>query len=135
LLQEPQIQLTTRLWESVKTAFFSIGPELDRMFFPTSRRSTSTWKRPAKREAWATCSAGSSTERGGKCPIPYNGRLVSIPFETLKNIPRRVGIGGGPQKYRGIYAALAGKLVNVLITDFETSEYLLHLEAMEHDGI
>ncbi len=135
LLQEPQIQLTTRLWESVKTAFFSIGPELDRMFFPYIPAEYLDMEKARKAGGVGDVLGRIIDGEGAEVPIPYNGRLVSIPFETLKKIPRRVGIGGGPQKYRGVYAALAGKLVNVLITDYETSLYLLHLEAMEHDGI
>lgn len=135
LLKEPQIQLTTRLWNSVNTAFFSIGPELDRMFFPYIPAEYLDMEKARKAGGVGDVLGRIIDGKGQEVSIPYNEQLLSISLEALKKIPRRVGIGGGPQKYRGVYAALAGKLVNVLITDYETSLYLLHLEAMERDGI
>ncbi len=52
-------------------------------------------------------------------------RTISISAEEFLRIPRRVGLAGGPSKHRVIEAALKGGLVNVLITDSVTAQYLL----------
>jgi len=52
-------------------------------------------------------------------------RVVGITGEQLRAIPRRVGIAGGPRKRETIRAAVAGGLVNVLITDLTTARWML----------
>jgi DNA-binding transcriptional regulator LsrR (DeoR family) len=52
-------------------------------------------------------------------------RVIGIPFEQLKRIPRVVGIAGGPEKFQAIRGALRGKLINVLITDSKNAEQLV----------
>ncbi len=44
-------------------------------------------------------------------------RVIGITIDELKQIPRVVGMAGGPQKRAVVRAALRGKLVDVLITD------------------
>jgi DNA-binding transcriptional regulator LsrR (DeoR family) len=51
-------------------------------------------------------------------------RVVSMSLNQLGTVKRSVGIAGGPRKFRAIQGALAGKLVNVLITDRYTAERL-----------
>jgi DNA-binding transcriptional regulator LsrR (DeoR family) len=135
LLKEPQIQLTTKLWSSVDTALFSIGPELDAPAFSYIPAEYLDIGKAARAGGVGDVLGRIIDGRGKELPLPFNEHLMSIPFSTLRKIPRRVGIGGGPQKCRGVYAALRGKLANILVTDYETSSYILHLEAMERDSI
>jgi len=58
-----------------------------------------------------------------------NERVISIEFNDLRKVRRVVGVAGGQRKRDAIAGALVGKLVNVLITDFATAEYLLESEA------
>lgn len=62
---------------------------------------------------------------GVEAPASANRRLLAIPFETLRKIPRRVGVAGGLSKVRAIQGALRGGLVNVLVTDSDTASALL----------
>lgn len=62
---------------------------------------------------------------GVEVPASANRRLLAIPFETLRKIPRRVGVAGGPSKVQAILGALRGGLVNVLVTDSDTALALL----------
>lgn len=53
------------------------------------------------------------------------GRTLGIDEETLKAIPRRIGVAGGQRKHAAIRAALVGGWCNVLITDSRTARALL----------
>jgi len=54
-----------------------------------------------------------------------NDRVISIELEQLRAVRRVVGVAGGRRKINAIRGALAGKLVNVLITDLASAERLL----------
>jgi DNA-binding transcriptional regulator LsrR (DeoR family) len=56
-------------------------------------------------------------------------RVMGLDLDQIKNIPRVIGAAGGEEKFEAIYAAVKGKLVNVLITDDKTAIRLL-----EEDG-
>jgi DNA-binding transcriptional regulator LsrR (DeoR family) len=57
-----------------------------------------------------------------------NDRVISMGFDQLRAVRRVVGVAGGKRKTNAILGALAGKLVNVLITDLATAERLLEAE-------
>ena len=54
-----------------------------------------------------------------------NDRVISMGLDQLHAVRRVVGVAGGKRKTNAILGALAGKLVNVLITDLATAERLL----------
>lgn len=54
-----------------------------------------------------------------------NQRVIGMSLEQLRNVERTVGIAGGQRKIQAIRGALAGKWINVLITDNFTAERLL----------
>jgi hypothetical protein len=58
-----------------------------------------------------------------------DGRVVGIDPDTLRGIPRRIGMASGKSKHGAIRAALRGGWVNVLLTDTVTANSLL-----EHIG-
>ncbi|HET6440116.1 MAG TPA: sugar-binding transcriptional regulator [Anaeromyxobacter sp.] len=66
--------------------------------------------------------AGRSVETG------FEGRVLGIELPAFLAIPRRVAVAGGPEKVPAIRGALAGKLVNVLVSDEETARALLEGE-------
>ena len=52
-------------------------------------------------------------------------RIIGLSLDEIRRIRRVVGVAGGGSKREAIKAALAGKLVNVLVTDHVTAQYLL----------
>lgn len=61
-------------------------------------------------------------------PTPFrefNERVAGIPLDTLKKIPRRVGVAGGRRKKDAVLGAVRGRFINVLITDIDCAENLL----------
>jgi DNA-binding transcriptional regulator LsrR (DeoR family) len=73
---------------------------------------------------------------GNLVPSNLDDRVVGIDADTLRKIPRRIGIAGGESKHKAIHAAVVGGWVNVLITDTETAAALLqrHHRAAEVPG-
>ena len=64
---------------------------------------------------------------GTLVPSDLDDRVVGIDADTLRRIPRRIGIAGGESKHTAIHAAVSGGWVNVLITDTGTAAALLRL--------
>lgn len=53
-----------------------------------------------------------------------NDRVFAIDYNSYMKIPLRIGIGGGPEKISAITGAIRGRLINVLITDYDTANVL-----------
>jgi DNA-binding transcriptional regulator LsrR (DeoR family) len=66
---------------------------------------------------------------GRLVPSDLDDRVVGIDADTLRRIPRRIGIAGGGSKHNAIHAAVSGGWVNVLITDTGTAAALLQRES------
>jgi DNA-binding transcriptional regulator LsrR (DeoR family) len=65
-------------------------------------------------------------DNSGECiESDINERIIGMTLEQIKQVPKVVGVSGGPQKVAAIRAALHGGIVNVLITDSVTAEKLL----------
>jgi len=64
---------------------------------------------------------------GNSVDSDWNKRVMAISLDDLKKIPLVIGVAGGASKIDGIYGALEGKIVNVLITDIYTAKQLLGL--------
>jgi DNA-binding transcriptional regulator LsrR (DeoR family) len=66
---------------------------------------------------------------GTLVPSDLDDRVVGIDADTLRSIPRRIGIAGGQSKHKAIHAAARGGWVSVLITDTGTAAALLRGKA------
>lgn len=64
-------------------------------------------------------------ERGEVLKGELDDRIMGISIEQLSKVNRVVGIAGGERKHRAILGALKGKIVNILITDHLTAEFLV----------
>jgi DNA-binding transcriptional regulator LsrR (DeoR family) len=65
-------------------------------------------------------------DAGGRAVITeLNDRVISMELDQLRAVRRVVGVAGGRRKMNAIRGALAGKLINVLITDLASAERLL----------
>jgi len=65
---------------------------------------------------------------GNLVPSDLDDRVVGIDADTLRKIPRRIGIAGGESKHKAIHAAVRGRWVNVLVIDTRTAAALLQGE-------
>lgn len=64
-------------------------------------------------------------EAGEPVASPFDERVVGMPLEPLRRVPRSVGVAGTEEKLEAIRGALEGRLINVLITDRFTAERLV----------
>lgn len=64
-------------------------------------------------------------EDGEPLNIDIEEQVVGATLEQLRRADRRLGVAGGPSKYRGIRAALVGGWINALVTDSITARWLI----------
>lgn len=67
---------------------------------------------------------------GNVLPSEIEKRLIGAKVSNYHQIDRVVGVAGGKDKYLSILGGVRGRLINTLITDFETAQRLLE----EPDG-
>lgn len=64
-------------------------------------------------------------EKGKPIKTELDDRVIGISIDQLKKVSRVIGIAGDERKHKAIRGALRGKLVNILITDHLTAEFLI----------
>lgn len=64
-------------------------------------------------------------DQGRHVPTPFDARVIGISTEQVQRIRRRIGVAGGRRKFDAIRAALRGRWISTLITDFDTGQRLL----------
>jgi len=62
---------------------------------------------------------------GQECWHELDDRTIGLTLDELRRIKHKIGVGVGQDKADGIFGALKGKLLNVLVTDEETATRLL----------
>jgi len=124
-LNEPQISAIVNMWNEIDTAVFSIGPEIEYSIFPSLAQSASDVESVKELGAVGDILGRIIDYNGEELDMDYNKRMVAIDYEQLQKVKKRIGIGGGPKKIRSVRAALQKGIVNYLITDSETSLYIL----------
>ncbi|MDR3717457.1 MAG: sugar-binding transcriptional regulator [Bryobacteraceae bacterium] len=127
-LRDPHISRTLDMARTAEMIFVGIGPT----------RSDSVvvqdfWKvmQPsAMDDLRARGAAGSINLRlfgadGKPFASEFDKRIIGLTLDEIKRIRRVVGVAGGFSKREAVKAALRGKLINVLVTDHITAQYLL----------
>ncbi len=64
-------------------------------------------------------------EEGRHVPSPWESRIISLDWETIRRIPHIVVIAAGEHKVKAITAALRGRLCHSLVTDTDTARAVL----------
>ena len=64
----------------------------------------------------------------------FGERVIGLSLEQLQRVPRAVAVAGGEEKFEAIRGALAGQLINVLITDRFTAERLVAIPASNEES-
>lgn len=76
------------------------------------------WRRDAlKKNVCADLCATLIDENGASVPSPLDEKGLCLSTEQLRQIPERIGIGGGLEKADAIKAVLKGNWITTLVTD------------------
>lgn len=125
ILKEPQIKPIVELWDSIDMAIFSIGPEVDHSLFKELIGNEEEIRAAKAAGAVGDVLGYLIDQDGNVLNLPFNQQLISFPVSSLKRIPTKVVVAGGRLKYRSILASLKAELIDILVTDEATANYLL----------
>jgi DNA-binding transcriptional regulator LsrR (DeoR family) len=128
LLNDPAMESVAKDWANLTMAIAGIGSLPPS---PLLRASGNAADLADQDRLHAAGAVGDVCQRffdsdGKHVPSALDDRVVGIDADTLREIPRRVGIAGGESKHKAISAAIKGSWVNVLITDTGTASALLN---------
>jgi DNA-binding transcriptional regulator LsrR (DeoR family) len=127
LLREPSIGAVIEAWQSLTVALVGVGSLEPSTVLRQSGNAIAAAEEQRLRELGAigdVCMRFFDSD-GRHLNSDLDERVLGISAETLRKVPRRVGIAGGERKWRAIRAALSGGWLNVLITDRATAAELV----------
>jgi DNA-binding transcriptional regulator LsrR (DeoR family) len=136
MLKDRYVQEALDLFRSVTVALVGIGAVEPSKLLATSGNvfSPHELKQLSRRGAVGDICLRFFNARGEPVITPLDDRVISMELDTLRRVPRVVGIAGGRRKTAAIGGALAGRWINVLITDRATAERLLRPAYTKLDG-
>jgi DNA-binding transcriptional regulator LsrR (DeoR family) len=131
LLNDPAVESVAKDWARLTMAIVGIGSLPPSQLLRASGNAADLADQDRLHSAGAV---GDVCQRffdsaGNLVPSELDDRVVGIDADTLRKIPRRIGIAGGASKHKAIHAAVTGGWVNVLVTDTETAGAMLKLGA------
>jgi DNA-binding transcriptional regulator LsrR (DeoR family) len=127
LLKDRYVQAAVDLFKSVTVALVGIGAVEPSKLLATSGNvfSPHELRQLSRRGAVGDICLRFFDADGDAVVSPFDERVISMELAALRRVPRVVGIAGGRRKTAAIRGALAGRRINVLITDRLTAERLL----------
>lgn len=127
LMQDPFVQEAVRWFKSLTLALVGIGSvEPSKMLAASGNIfSAEELKLLSSKGAVGDICLRFFDAAGRPVNTRLNERVISIELEQLRQVPRVIGVAGGRRKLAAIRGALAGKWINVVITDRMTAERLL----------
>lgn len=126
LLQDPSMQEVTQHWRNLTMAVMGIGSIQPSDLLAVSGNAFADADRDQLIADGAVGDICHRIFRADGSPVTgeIDDRIIAIPVDGLRRIPRRIGIAGGERKREAIRGALAGAWVNALVTDLRTAEDL-----------
>jgi DNA-binding transcriptional regulator LsrR (DeoR family) len=124
---DPYIEDVFKAACSANLAFMGIGtPRQDSILIQEGR--IATW--PALQTLVDAGAVGDLNLRffnskGEGVPSEIDTRVIGLGLDQIRGIDRVVGVAGGAVKLNSIRGALAGRLIDVLVTDHLTAKHLL----------
>ena len=62
---------------------------------------------------------------GNPVKTDLDDKVISITLSQLRRVKRKIAVAGGAAKHQALAGALAGKWIDVLVTDVNTANYLM----------
>ena len=127
MLKDRYVQEATALFKQVTLALVGIGAVEPSKLLASSGNvfSPHELKRLSRHGAVGDICLRFFDAAGAPVITPLDDRVISMELADLKRVDRVVGVAGGSRKLAAIRGALAGRWINVLITDRRTAEQLV----------
>jgi DNA-binding transcriptional regulator LsrR (DeoR family) len=127
LAADPSVADVMHLWERLTMVLVGIGSLEPSELLRESGNALAPHDQEVLRDAGAV---GDVCLRffdpaGDLVATEVDQRVMGIPPDRLRAVPRRVAVAGGARKHSAIRAALLGGWVNVLVTDLDEARRLL----------
>lgn len=134
-LADPFVQQAMALFDQVSLALVGIGGLEPSRLLASSGNSFSPQELELLREhnAVGDICLRFFDLQGNPVVTPLDDRVIGMRLEQLRHTQRSVGIAGGRKKLAAIRGALAGRWINVLITDRFTASRLVQHQAGKVD--
>ena len=127
-LEEKTIRNVIRLYDRLDLVLMGIGvPSTEQStILQTGYVDQSILEAFAARGAVGDIALRYFDKHGDTTPFQeFNERVAGIPLDTVRRVPRRVGVAGGHAKTEAVLGAIRGGFINVLITDIDCAEHLI----------
>lgn len=124
---DTHIQAALRLLDKVDIAFVGLGPA---DFHGPLEAGDNFFSAEQLAEVRAAGAVGQLHQRfidarGQPVKTDLDKLVIGITLEQLRNARRKIAVAGGASKHRALAAALAGKWIDVLVTDVNSANFLL----------
>ena len=127
-MSDVHVQTALRLLDRVDIAFVGVGPadfhgplEAGDNFFTAEQLA-----KVRKAGAVGQLHQRFINAEGQPLKTELDQLVVGITLEQLRNAGRRIAVAGGADKHVALAAALAGKWIDVLVTDVNSANYLMN---------
>jgi DNA-binding transcriptional regulator LsrR (DeoR family) len=126
LVRDPAVAGVMAAWERLTLALLGIGGLAPSRLLERSGNAIDAHdaERLRRRGAVGEICLRLFDAEGRALRSDLDRRVLGIAPGTLRAVPRRVGVAGGPQKYPAVRGALRGGWINVLITDVASARRL-----------
>jgi deoxyribonucleoside regulator len=128
LLNDSNIKRTLDKFRRVDVAIVGIGsvsPEPSSLLYKGGILTDEYVKKLLLNSAAGDINTCFYDDDGKNCSSDLEDRAVGMNIDQLRKVKYAIGIAGGDFKVRAISAALKGKIVNILVTDYQSAKALL----------
>lgn len=128
LMADPYVKEIAKSWPNLTTALVGIGALEPSPLLAQSGNSISEadQKKLRKLGAVGDVCLHYFDKDGKHVKSELEDRVLGIPANVLRKVPRRIGVAGGMRKLEAIHSAIKGGWVNVLITDSQIATELIN---------
>ncbi len=126
-MADAHVRAALKLMDKVDVAFVGVGPA---DFHGTLAAGDNFFTAQQLAEVRAAGAVGQLHQRfinatGEPVPTDLDERVIGITLAQLRRVQRKIVVAGGAAKHVAIAAALAGKWIDILVTDVNTANYLM----------
>lgn len=131
LLEEKNLKKIFELFNKVKVLIFGIGtfyPKVNKLMIESGDLHKSEFLELRDLNAAGNILYYYYDIEGNFLNANFNGRIICLPKEKLKDIPYRIAVAYGKNKKFGVIGALRTKLVKFLILDSQLAKGILDIK-------